>query len=548
MQLKQALIAVGLQSLAFSAQAKDISEIDKSLLELYADDRPGASIIIKQGDQVLLEKGYGLANMEWGIANNKDTVFRIGSISKQFTAVAILMLMEQEKLKLGDRIDLYVSDLVEDTAAVTIEQLLNHTSGIPSYTGMPNWLTQMKQDKSPTEMLAYFKDAPLEFTPGSQFKYNNSGYFLLGMIIEKVSGQSYEAFIEENIFTPLGMKESYYGHPKEVVVNRATGYEFHGKWQNSDYISMTQPYAAGSLLSSVGDLALWIDAVNSYKFISKQTTQKAHTKTVLSNGEEVDYGYGWSLSSVRGSESIAHGGGINGFITYSQYIPSQDLYVAVLSNHMHTPNPTMVAKVIAADMLGKSYPKFSDKHVDFDKKALTPFVGQYRIDDNNTRKLFLQGDGVFTQRTGGSVMQVRQVDQATFVYPDSLSYFTIEQNEQGDVTGMLMRQGGDDEQFASYLGSELPEPKKAVEIDTAVYDSLVGRYKLADNFILEISRDGDKLFAQATGQQKLQIHPLSPTSYFYKEVDAQIEFVEQDGKQSLILTQGGRDMKADKLD
>ncbi|NMP16897.1 serine hydrolase [Thalassotalea sp. Y01] len=548
MQLKQALIAVGLQSLAFSAQAKDISEIDKSLLELYADDRPGASIIIKQGDQVLLEKGYGLANMEWGIANNKDTVFRIGSISKQFTAVAILMLMEQEKLKLDDRIDLYVSDLAEDTAAVTIEQLLNHTSGIPSYTGMPNWLTQMKQDKSPTEMLAYFKDAPLEFTPGSQFKYNNSGYFLLGMIIEKVSGQSYEAFIEENIFTPLGMNESYYGHPKEVVANRATGYEFHGKWQNSDYISMTQPYAAGSLLSSVGDLALWVEAVNSYKFISKQTTQKAHTKTVLSNGEEVDYGYGWSLSSVRGSESIAHGGGINGFITYSQYIPSQDLYVAVLSNHMHTPNPTMVAKVIAADMLGKSYPKFSDKNVDFDKKALTPFVGQYRIDDNNTRKLFLQGDGVFTQRTGGSVMQVRQVDQATFVYPDSLSYFTIEQNEQGDVTGMLMRQGGDDEQFASYLGSELPEPKKAVEIDTAVYDSLVGRYKLADNFILEISRDGDKLFAQATGQQKLQIHPLSPTSYFYKEVDAQIEFVEQDGKQSLILTQGGRDMKADKLD
>ena len=240
------------------------TRIDAFVSQAFTAAGPGVSMIAAKDGKVVVRKATGLANLETRTAMRPEMVFELGSVTKQFTSTAILMLAEQGKLALSDDARKYLPDFPDKGALVTIEHLLTHTSGIKSYTDDPKWLAMWRQDLTPAQVMDITKDAPLEFAPGAKWRYNNTGYTMLGAIIEKVSGLTYADFIRRHIFEPLGMSHSFYGSFSAVIPNRAAGYTRGAVgWENAPFLSMTHPYAAGSLMSNVDDLLLWENAVSS---------------------------------------------------------------------------------------------------------------------------------------------------------------------------------------------------------------------------------------------------------------------------------------------
>lgn len=293
---------------------KMISELDSVILNSFNQDGPGVTVLIKHKGEVIYHKGFGMANVEQNVKMDAGQVFRIGSITKQFTACAILKLAEEGKLSLADDLQKYLPDYPTQEQVITIEHLLTHTSGIKSYTGLQEWTSELqRKDFKPIELIEYFKRDSLNFIPGERFMYNNSGYFILGYIIEKVSGLSYEEFIETRFFKALRMDDSRYDHPEEIIPMRVAGYNRDSSnLQNAKYLSMTQPFSAGSLMSTVSDLSKWYEAVFSYKVIKEESLKLAHTAFELNNGKSTGYGYGWFIGNRLDRPTIVHGGGING--------------------------------------------------------------------------------------------------------------------------------------------------------------------------------------------------------------------------------------------
>jgi CubicO group peptidase (beta-lactamase class C family) len=301
----------------------------------------GSALVADQG-QVILKKGYGLANMEWAIPNTPDTKFRLGSLTKQFTATLILQLVERGQIDLAAPVTRYLSDYPPKSGdRITIHQLLNHTSGIVGYTEIPSWSATRRDPFTPSGFLAQFSKLDLLFQPGEKFSYSNSGYFLLGVILEKVTGQSYETLLRDRIFTPAGMKDSGYDSTQPLLSKRAAGYDkrFDGSYVNTAYLDMTQPYAAGSLYSTVEDLYRWDQALLTEKILSAKSKERMFTPGLS------DYGYGWRITKKDGVTTIAHDGGINGFNTQLTRIPDSKRVVILLNNTGPAPLGTMVDSI-----------------------------------------------------------------------------------------------------------------------------------------------------------------------------------------------------------
>jgi len=297
-------------------------------VQLYvADKQFMGSILIAQNGQILLNKGYGYANLEWQIPNSPTTKFRLGSITKQFTAASILLLAEQDKLKITDLIKKHMPDAPSAWSNITILHLLTHTSGIPNYTSFPDFASRTTSMLTPEQQLELFRNKPLDFQPGSSYAYNNSGYVLLGHLIEIISGQSYQDFVVNNIFKPLAMNDSGYDSHSAIILQRASGYTIgSGGLRNDDYLDMSIPYAAGSLYSTTQDLCRWVEKLFGGEILSPESLKKMITP--FTN----DYGLGVIMQPVDGCNTIMHGGGISGFSTMLLYSPEERLMVIVLAN------------------------------------------------------------------------------------------------------------------------------------------------------------------------------------------------------------------------
>ena len=437
---------------AVSAVAQDAapiaSKLDEYLSAAAKQGFTGSALVARDG-KVIFSKGYGMANAEWDIPNTPQTKFRLGSITKQFTSASILLLQERGKLSVQDPICKYVAECPKTWEPVTIHHLLVHTSGIPSYTDVKSpeefrklSLTQV----TPAGFVDSFKSKPLEFAVSEKFKYNNSGYFILGHIIEKVSGQSYEAFLQENIFTPLKMADTGYDTHDRILKKRAIGYsKKNNQVVNSDYLDMTVPYAAGSLYSTVEDLFAWNEALFSDKLLS------AKSREAMMTVDKNNYAYGLAINQQHNRKIVAHGGGINGFSTSLARFPEEKVTVVVLRNADYPgQNPGRISQDLAAILFGEKY--------------------------------------------------------------------------------------------------EIPRDRMAVKIDPKILDAYVGQYELNSNFIITMTREGDSLMTQATGQPKFELFPESETKFFLKAVDAQVIFVKDDkgAVTHLILHQGG-EQKAKKI-
>jgi CubicO group peptidase (beta-lactamase class C family) len=321
----------------------------KHMASAAEKDNFSGSIVVTKNGQALLCEGYGFANREHEIRNTPQTKFRIGSVTKQFTAMAVMILQERGKLKVDDPVSKYLDDAPKAWDGITIHHLLSHTSGIPSYTGFPQMMSRtVRLQATVDEVIATFQDKPLEFSPGERFAYSNSGYHLLGKIIEKASGQDYETFLREAILQPLELKDTGYDQAATILPGRAAGYARTPKGlANAQYIDMSWPYAAGAIYSTVEDLARWDQALSAGKLVGPGSYQAMYTPV------KQNYGYGWMIRDRSGRKEISHNGGIHGFSSSLVRYPDDKLCIVVLSNIIPAPTDR-IAHELAAIVLGES--------------------------------------------------------------------------------------------------------------------------------------------------------------------------------------------------
>ena len=416
------------------------AQVDALFKPLYKAQAPGATVIVVKDGKTVLRKAYGAADIGANKPLTPGTVLRLGSITKQFTAVAILMLADEGKLALNDPITRFFPGYPLGGKVVTVEHLLTHTSGIVSFTGKPEYGANMGKDVGVADMIDSFKNDPLEFEPGTQYRYNNSGYFLLGAIIEKVSGQTYAQFLERRIFTPLGMKDTAFEGHERSRAERAAGYsKVEGGFAPAEKLSMTQPYAAGSLVSTVDDLARWNAAIGAGKLLKPASWKLAFKPYMLTPEKSTDYGYGWHVGTLQGVPVIDHGGGINGFRSFALRLPQQKVFVAVLANaDSGNPDPEVLAKKSAALAIGKPFKEH--KAIALDARALEAFAGDYATDSDDKRSFTVRDGALVMQRGQGSARPMKPFAPNGFFIPGSLAQFTFERDAGGKVTHVTMTQ------------------------------------------------------------------------------------------------------------
>jgi CubicO group peptidase (beta-lactamase class C family) len=438
----------------FSFSQSYESKIDSIVSLQYSANEPGIAILVAKDGKAIYKKALGKSNLELNIPIELNSVFQIGSITKQFTAISILMLAEQGKLNIEDKIGKYIPEYIEVGRDITIHHLLNHTSGIKNKTHLSEKNYTSRMDRSPEELITYFKDEPLAFVPGEKFKYSNAGYILLGQIIETISKQSYGQFLQENIFDEIEMTSSYYGNMKNIIPNRATGYKIkQNEFINADYMSLSLAYSAGALLSTTEDLLKWQNALLQNTLLKESSIKQAMTPTLLNSGKRIPYGYGFRFSKLGNSPVIAHTGSTKGFTSIALFLPQENMYITVLTN-CNCKNVNNVAKQVAELFVtspGVNKVSAVTKTTEQEKKSiavpaeiLNNYTGTYEVKPNvnltigldNTNQLYLLAPG-----------QTKKVE----LFAETQNHFfvkivdaeiTFNKNETNNVISLTMNQSG----------------------------------------------------------------------------------------------------------
>ena len=424
-------ISTMVMSIFFISLACASTEYQQWLEEAYPANEPGAAMIVIKDNKVLFRSASGMADMELGVSLTPENVFRLGSIGKQFTAAGILLLEEQGKLNVGDNISKYLPDYPTQGHSIKIENLLSHTSGIVDYNNIPDYDTL--KDVTTQELIEVFENRPMNFAPGEKYRYSNPGYILLGAIIEKVTGQSYAEFIQIAIFDKLGMANSFYDG-SQIILNRAKGYQGEkNNYRNASYISMTHAHAAGALLSTVDDMAIWSRALFDGELLSKSSLKKMTTDFVLNNGEHAGYGFGLAISKRYGERQIVHGGWINGFRTNAIWLPKQKIYAVILSNNPEK-SPDVISIHMAFDAAGVDYTK--NMTIDMDVDNLIEYQGVYRVNERVTRRVMIKEGNLYTQTTGGRPWKIVAHDKDVFFYPGEFTHLVFKRDRSGNIFAM----------------------------------------------------------------------------------------------------------------
>ncbi|OAB80444.1 serine hydrolase [Cochleicola gelatinilyticus] len=568
-------MAFMLVSIVSFGQTK-VQELD-ALLGLYTQyGQFNGSVLVAEKGKVVYKKGFGLANMEWDIPNTPDTKHRIGSITKQFTALLIMQLVAEGKIELQAPVSKYLPEYSKTNGdKITIHQLLTHTSGVPNYTSFPNFFKDLSRNPHTTnEMVRLFADSTLQFTPGTKFTYSNSGYVLLGAIIEKITGKLYEQVLREKIFNPLAMNNTGFDHHNSILKKRASGYQKKGStFENAPYIDMSTPHAAGSLYSTVEDLYKWDQALYTEKLLPKNYMDMMYQAYIPAFGQH--YGYGWSVGKMEIGTSkdsvqvIGHSGGINGFNTLITRMPNEKSSVILLDNTGDGElNDITIA--IAGILYNKAYelPKESlaskmySTILDKDLQAGLAFFEKHKNSEDYVLK---ESD---MNSIGYSLLRSDKLNEAEAVFKLNVAQFPKSSNVYDSYGEVLMNLGKNDLAIANYkksielnsanengidmlkkLGVETNNLIPEVKVPETILEEYVGRYELMPGFILTVTKEGTQLKTQATGQSQVDVFPKSNTVFYLKVVAAQITFNQNEaGKtESLTLLQGGQEITGKKL-
>jgi CubicO group peptidase (beta-lactamase class C family) len=435
------ILAVVLTASCFAQEKKPSENVARmeQIIQANVPKQFMGTVLVAQDGKVLLDKGYGFANLEWEIPNTPTTKFRLGSVTKQFTAASILLLEERGKLKVEDPVKKYMPDAPAAWDKITIFHVLTHTSGIPSFTGFPDYQPTEAIPTTPEKLVARFRDKPLEFEPGTKWNYSNSGYVLLGYLIEKISGQKYSEFVQQNIFTPLGMKDSGYDSNSAVIAHRAAGYSRSPNGPvNTGYIDMTIPFSAGALYSTTEDLLRWEQGLFGGKVLTAASLAKMTTPF------KQDYAFGLGVSTSNGHKMIAHDGGIEGFNTSLAYYPDDKLVVAVLAN-LNGPFAGQIAANLAKVEHGEKVVLPGErKETTVSPEILKQYVGTYELAPTFSIAITLENGQLMTQATNQGKLPLFAESETMFFLKVVDAQVEFVKNEKGEVTHMVLHQNGRD--------------------------------------------------------------------------------------------------------
>lgn len=568
--MKRALLLVFLlpvlASLSSPATAKEgdlRAAIDEYMNAVAEVQHFMGAVLVARGDDIIIAKGYGMADVEAQIPNTAHTRFRIGSVTKQFTAMAILMLEAKGKLDLQDSVCDYLSECPSHWQNVTIYNLLTHTSGIPSFTTFPKYLTVRTQQMSPQELVALFRDKPLTFKPGTEFQYSNSGYVLLGYIIERVSGKSYAQFLEKHIFEPLGMTHSGYAADHPDAKHHAEGYRYaSGEYKPVPFVDMSVPYSAGALYSTVHDLYTWDRALAAgkllpaplrEKMLSPQVPVKGKVSKIVGTGGPDHYGFGWFVTEAFGRTVYSHEGAIAGFTAINSWFPGENIYIIVLDN-MSSPDIFKIARDLAAIVFGEDYeiPQPLEA-ISLPADALKKFVGTYQMTPERFITVSLTDGQLKARLTGQPALPIYPESPTHFFYKAVRAEIFFKTNEKGKVTGLVLHQRGmkmPARRVDPAKARKATDKPEAISLPPEALEKFVGTYQLFPGFAITITVEGDHLMAQGTGQPAAPIFPSSKTEFFSRVVNARFTFQVNDKGEvtGLTLHQHGRDIRARKVD
>ena len=573
------LLLVAASLVPVQAVAQDIAaKIDHLVSQYYDVGKFNGAVLVAQDGKVIYEAGYGYANMDWKIPNTPDTRFRVGSVTKQFTATIILKLVEQGKVSLDGKITDYIPHYPKQRGGqVTVHHLLTHTSGIPSYTGLPGFMEDRSRDPyDPDEFLEQFSELDLHFEPGSEFRYSNSGYFLLGVIIEHVTGVPYAEALQEMVLAPLDLRNTGYDHHKNILENRATGYSrtFDG-YEVADYLDMSLPYAAGSMYSTVRDLFKWDRLLYTDSVFEDPKTKELMFTPNLSN-----YGYGWFIADFtigdggRKVKLIQHGGGINGFNTGFWRLVDDQHTIVVMDNTQCGANLGGLRRGIANILYGEPADPPTRSIANALRETIrdsgvVAAIEQYRrlkdaeSDAYDFGEPELNNLGYHYLRAGDTETAIAVFKLNVEVYPDawntydSLGEAYMETGERQlaienyEKSLELNPRSENGKAMLAKLGVEVDaDLGKEIGVPVAILERYVGKYELRPNFVLTITLAGTQLMTQATGQSQVEIFAESETKFFLKVVEAQLQFdVGDDGVvKGVTLFQGGQEIYGKRIE
>lgn len=509
------------------------------------------SVLIGQEDEILFNKGYGYANYEEKIKNTPDTLFAIGSITKQFTAMAIMQLYEKGLLDLDDAISKYIPGVVEGDN-ITIKHLLTHTSGLINYTDLLLEMEEVPEDTSIDFVLGLFKDEPLIFEPGTQWIYNNSGYVLLGCVVEKVSELSFDEYLKENIFKPLEMNDTgtYYDKMEEdyavgyVGITELTPVE-------ADEILLKIAYGAGNILSTVNDMYKWDRALQTEKLVKKETLDMIFDIQEKMPESEVytfdGYGFGWFIeNNPELGKIVSHGGNTLSYSAQLSKYVDKDITIIITTNAGNYFLDT-IDKTLVDIILGNSYELPEDLvEIELDAEILKKYTGIYEhIEGYNI--VILESEGqLYAQLPGQVKAEIYPKSQTEFFYKVIDAKITFKTDDNGKIIGLVFEQGNTI--LETTRVGDAPQ-REIADINKEIYKKYVGEYEIENIGIITVSVEDEKLYARLTGQVKLEILPMSETEFFYKDIQAEIEFVvANDGTvKGLVLKQEGLMFMAKKI-
>lgn len=438
--LQRIILAVLLTASCLAQDKTPVADVARmeQIIQAYVPARFMGTVLVAQDGKVLLDKGYGFANLEWEIPNTPTTKFRLGSITKQFTAASILLLEERGKLKVDDPVKKYMPDAPAAWDKITIFHVLTHTSGIPSLTSFPDFESHEAQAMTPEKLVEWFRDKPLEFEPGTKWNYSNSGYILLGYLLEKISGQTYSDFVQQNIFTPLGMKDSGYDSNSAIIAHRAAGYT-PGKSGpvNASFVHMSIPFSAGALYSTTEDLLRWEQGLFGGKVLKAESLAKMTTPF------KQDYAFGLGVSTQNGHKMIAHDGGIQGFNTSLAYFPEDKLVVAVLAN-LNGPVGQIAGNLSKVAHGEKVVLPTERKEIKVSPEILKQYVGTYELTPKFSLAITLEDGQLISQGTNQEKVPMFAESETMFFLKLVDAQIEFVKNEKGEVTNMVLHQNGRD--------------------------------------------------------------------------------------------------------
>ena len=501
--------------------------IDSVMAPAYPADQPGAAVIVVKDRKTVFRKAYGMANLELGVPLQPEHVFALASLSKPFTATAILKLAEEGKLKLDDDIARFLPTYPTHGHRVTIEHLLTHTSGLSALSETSDFRASSTQDSPLIDVLDdWIKDLPPDFAPGDRWAYSNWGYNLLGAIIEKASGMSYSAYLEQRVFKPAGLTQTAYNDRRRIIPMRVAGYD-----QIGDQVVNLAPIryrvflpgGAATLVSSVDDLARWNAALDDGRVLSTASMSRMFTSSRLKNGAETHYGYGWDLGSYEGRSVQEHAGGTFGFMSYMVRVPQDHTFVVILSNRSFaTPPIQATAHRVAAIAIGAPIaepPAAAVTAADLDK-----IVGSYRGPDVGTFTVTREGTSAFAQ-TGLGKLPLIPTGPLTFRTDTVLWTWTFELDAKGSRAARARVREWKIDDVAERFEPTRAAPRPVITMTAARLNACAGEYESLNGVIVTIARAGTHLVATPLGQTGTDIFPVSATEFTTKDGGTTYRFV-----------------------